>query len=57
MGKVIAIGGGYNGGDFDKQLEEKIRGFIPYSLFRMLRLILKTITSNLRICMNHKGVR
>jgi dipeptidase E len=29
MGKMIAIGGGYNGGDFDKQLEEKIRSFIP----------------------------
>lgn len=29
MEKLIAIGGGYNGGDFDKQLEEKIRTFIP----------------------------
>jgi dipeptidase E len=29
MGKMIAIGGGYNGGDFDNQLEEKIRSFIP----------------------------
>lgn len=29
MGKIIAIGGGYNGGDFDRQLEEKIRSFIP----------------------------
>lgn len=28
MSKLIAIGGGYNGGDFDKELEEMIRGFI-----------------------------
>lgn len=28
MGKVIAIGGGFNGGDFDGQLEGKIRSFI-----------------------------
>lgn len=28
MGKVIAIGGGYNGGEFDSRLEEKIRSFI-----------------------------
>ncbi|WP_335433377.1 Type 1 glutamine amidotransferase-like domain-containing protein [Bacillus sp. JJ1609] len=28
MGKIIAIGGGYNGGDFDWKLEEKIRRFI-----------------------------
>ena len=29
MGKIIAIGGGYNGGDFDSLLEEKVRSFIP----------------------------
>jgi len=29
LGKVIAVGGGYNGGDFDRQIEEKIRSFIP----------------------------
>src|SRR5574342_328844 len=29
MGKLIAIGGGCNGGDFDIQLEEKIRALIP----------------------------
>jgi dipeptidase E len=28
MGKIIAIGGGFNGGDFDWKLEEKIRKFI-----------------------------
>ncbi|MFD2444246.1 Type 1 glutamine amidotransferase-like domain-containing protein [Bacillus sp. CGMCC 1.16607] len=28
MGKVIAIGGGYNGGDFDIELEKKIRHFV-----------------------------
>ncbi|WP_423410572.1 Type 1 glutamine amidotransferase-like domain-containing protein [Heyndrickxia sp. MSNUG] len=28
MGKIIAIGGGTNGGDFDPYLEEKIRKFI-----------------------------
>jgi len=29
LGKVIAIGGGYNGGDFDVQIEGKIRSLIP----------------------------
>ncbi|WP_442599710.1 Type 1 glutamine amidotransferase-like domain-containing protein [Neobacillus sp. D3-1R] len=28
MSKLIVIGGGYNGGDFDKELETTIRGFI-----------------------------
>jgi dipeptidase E len=28
LGKIIAIGGGYNGGEFDRQLEERIRNFI-----------------------------
>lgn len=28
MGKIIAIGGGNNGGDFDSNLDEKIREFI-----------------------------
>ncbi|WP_235827991.1 Type 1 glutamine amidotransferase-like domain-containing protein [Brevibacillus migulae] len=26
---MIAIGGGYNGGDFDKEIEQKIRSFLP----------------------------
>lgn len=31
MGKIIAIGGGYNGGDFDKDLEGEIRNFVKKS--------------------------